>query len=249
MISMQFDVIAVLPGLVESAFREGILKRAQEEGTVVIRAHPLRDFAEDPHRRVDDYPYGGGAGMVLKPEPLFRAVEEIERKHPAGKSRVILMSPQGRLLNHGEAVRLSLYKRLIIICGRYEGVDERVREHLVDEEISIGDYVLTGGEPAAAVLVDAVARLVPGTVGNPSSVLEDSFVQGELAVPHYTRPPVFRGHAVPEVLLSGDHDRVERWRHDAIRENTARRRPDLQAATRRTAERAANSDTEDSGEE
>ncbi len=224
---MQFDVIAVFPGIVGASAEEGVLRRAREAGLIQVRLHDLRDYAEDPHRRVDDYPYGGGAGMVLKPEPLFAAVEDVLRRYPADSSRTILMSPQGRALRHEEALRLSRYERLILVCGRYEGVDERIREHLVEEELSIGDYVLSGGEIAAAVVLDAVSRLLPGVVGNPSSVLSDSFVEGILAVPQYTRPAEFRGMQVPEVLISGDHARVDSWRREMALRNTKRRRPDL----------------------
>lgn len=224
---MQFDVIAVFPGIVGASVHEGVLRRAQESGLIHVRLHDLRAYAEEPHRRVDDYPYGGGAGMVLKPEPMFAAVEDVLRKHPAASSRIILMSPQGRALSHEEALRLSRYERLILLCGRYEGVDERIREHLVEEELSIGDYVLSGGEIAAAVVLDAVSRLLPGVVGNPSSVLGDSFVEGILAVPQYTRPAEYRGMQVPEVLISGDHARVDSWRREMALRNTKRRRPDL----------------------
>lgn len=226
---MQFDVIAIFPGMVGATLEDGVLRKAREAGLIEVRLHNLRDYAEDPHRRVDDYPYGGGAGMVLKPEPLFAAVEEVKKRHGAARSRTILLSPQGRLLNHREALRLSRYDRLILLCGRYEGVDERVREHLVDEELSIGDYVLSGGEAAAAVVIDAVARLVPGVVGNPDSVLRDSFAEGILAGPQYTRPADYRGMKVPEVLVSGDHARIERWRQENALRSTGSRRPDLLA--------------------
>jgi len=227
---MRFDVIALFPEIVEAAAHGGVLKRACSEGLIEIGLHQLRDYAEGPHRRVDDYPYGGGAGMVLKPEPIFAAVEDIRRRYPARSSRTLLLSPQGTLLTHAEAVRLSLYERLILICGRYEGVDERVRENLADESLSIGDFVLSGGEPAAAVVVDVVARLLPGVVGKSESVLSDSFVDGIFAVPQYTRPADFRGWKVPEVLTSGDHARVEAWRQEMAIRNTGRRRPDLMGA-------------------
>lgn len=236
---MQFDVIAVLPGLVESALREGVLHRAREEGLIQVRTHGLRDYAEGPHRRVDDYPFGGGAGMVLKPEPIFAAVADVKRRFPAEPGRTILLSPQGRVLDHAGAVRLSGFARLILLCGRYEGVDERVREHLVDEELSIGDYVLTGGEPAAVVVIDAVARLLPGVVGNSASVLEDSFTDGLLGVPQYTRPADFGGMKVPEVLTSGDHARIEEWRRKQALSNTGLRRPDLLGAGTEGAETPA----------
>jgi tRNA (guanine37-N1)-methyltransferase len=224
---MQFDVIAVFPGIVGATLEDGVLQKAREKGHIRVRLHNLRDYAEDPHRRVDDYPYGGGAGMVLKPEPIFAALEDVLARFPAEPSRTILLSPQGRRLDHGEALRLCRFERLVLLCGRYEGIDERVREHLVDEELSIGDYVLSGGEIAAAVVIDAVSRLHPGVVGNPVSVLRDSFAEGMLAVPQYTRPAEFRGMKVPEVLISGDHGRVERWRSEAALRNTGRRRPDL----------------------
>ncbi len=238
---MQFDVIAVFPGIIGASVEEGVLRRAREAGLIHVRLHDLRAYAEAPHRRVDDYPYGGGAGMVLKPEPIFLAVEDVRRRYPAASSRTILMSPQGRALSHDEAVRLSRYERLILVCGRYEGVDERIREHLVEEELSIGDYVLSGGEIAAAVVLDAVSRLLPGVVGNPSSVLGDSFVEGILAVPQYTRPAEFRGMQVPEVLISGDHARVDSWRREMALRNTKRRRPDL---LRRSGECAGSPDGE-----
>ena len=226
---MQFDVIAVFPGIVGASIEVGVLRKAQKEGLIRVRLHNLRDYAEGPHRRVDDYPYGGGAGMVLKPEPLFAAVEDVKNRFPAANSRTILLSPQGRVLDHGQALRICRYERVILLCGRYEGVDERVREHLADEELSIGDFVLSGGEAAASVVIDAVSRLVPGVVGNPASVLNDSFVEGMLAVPQYTRPAKFHGMKVPEVLISGDHARVEDWRREMALSNTSRRRPDLLA--------------------
>ncbi len=224
---MEFDVITIFPEIVEAPLSRTILKRAIAEGLIAVRTHQLRDYAEPPHRRVDDQPYGGGGGMVMKPEPIFRAVESVKGQFPSEPSRTILLSPQGRRLDHQEAVRLSLQARLILICGRYEGVDERVRSDLVDEEISIGDYVLTGGEPAALVIIDAVSRLVPGVVGEGESVLRDSFADGGLQFPQYTRPAEFRGLHVPGVLLSGRHEEIERWRREMAMENTKRRRPDL----------------------
>jgi tRNA (guanine37-N1)-methyltransferase len=224
---MEFDVITIFPEIVEAPLSRTILKRAIAEGLITVRTHQLRDFAELPHRRVDDQPYGGGGGMVMKAEPIFRAVESVKGQFPREPSRTILLSPQGRRLDHQEAVRLSLQTRLILICGRYEGVDERVRSDLVDEEISIGDYVLTGGEPAALVIIDSVSRLVPGVVGEGESVLRDSFADGALQYPQYTRPAEFRGLHVPGVLLSGRHEEIERWRREMAMENTKRRRPDL----------------------
>lgn len=223
---MEFDVITIFPEIIEIPLTRTILKRAIDEGRLRVRVHQLREHAEGPHRRVDDEPYGGGGGMIMKPEPIFRAVESIRAKHPRESSRTILLSPQGRTLDHSMAVRLSLVERLILICGRYEGVDERVRT-IVDEEISIGDYVLTGGELPAMVLIDAVSRLVPGVVGEGASVLRDSFAEGVLQYPQYTRPADFRGETVPEVLLSGRHEDIETWRRRMALENTRKRRPDL----------------------
>ena len=224
---MEFDVITLFPEIVEAPLRRTILKRAIDEGRITVRIHQLRDFGEGAHRRVDDEPYGGGAGMVLKAEPIFKAVEQIKQGSPARPSRTILLSPQGARFRHDEAVRLSLEGRLILICGRYEGVDERVRQGLVDEEISIGDFVLTGGELAALVVIDSVSRLIPGVVGEGESVLNDSFSDGLLQHPQYTRPAEFRGMAVPEVLLSGSHERIQQWRRDMAVTNTRTRRPDL----------------------
>jgi tRNA (guanine37-N1)-methyltransferase len=220
------DVITIFPAMVESALSEGVIGRARERGTIDIRVRDLRDYTDDRHRVVDDVSYGGGPGMVMKPAPLFAAVEAIsaERGTP---SAVVLMTPQGRLFTHAEAERLSRLARLVVICGRYEGVDERVAEALVTDEISIGDYVLTGGELPALVVLDAVARLQPGVVGDDSSVAEDSFVRGLLDHPHYTKPAVFRGMPVPDVLMSGHHAEIERWRRGARVRRTLERRPDL----------------------
>jgi len=220
------DIISVFPSMVEAALAEGVVGRARARGLIDVRVCDLRMFTDDRHRVVDDVPYGGGPGMVMKPEPLFRAVEAIaaERGQP---SAVVLMTPQGRRFTHVEAARLSALERLIVICGRYEGVDERVAEALVTDELSIGDYVLTGGELPALVVVDAVARLRPGVVGDEASVMHDSFVRGLLDHPHYTRPAVFRGMAVPGVLISGHHAEIERWRRDQRLRRTRQRRPDL----------------------
>jgi tRNA (guanine37-N1)-methyltransferase len=189
--------------------------------------HNIRDYAVDKHHLTDDMAYGGGGGMVMKPEPIFAAVESVRASEI--DARVILLTPQGRLFSHAVARELSEERRLILICGRYEGVDERVRQYLATDEISIGDYVLTGGELAAAVIVDAVCRLVPGVLGNPGSSYSDSHAEGLLEYPHYTRPPIFRGYAVPEILVSGDHPRVARWRREQALLRTKLRRPDLLA--------------------
>jgi tRNA (guanine37-N1)-methyltransferase len=220
------DIVTIFPQMVEPALAEGVIGRARTRGLVEVRARDLRDYTSDRHRVVDDVPFGGGAGMVMKPEPLFRAIEEIASERGA-PTAVILTTPQGRRFSHAEAVRFSQMERLIIICGRYEGVDERVAEALVTDEISIGDYVLTGGELPALVVVDAVVRLVPGVVGDEASVAADSFVDGLLDCPHYTRPAEFRGMKVPDVLLSGHHAEIARWRHAQQLRRTEERRPDL----------------------
>ena len=221
---MRFDIITIFPEMFTGVFSGGVVKRALDRGTVRIVVHDLRDFTTDKHRQVDDRPYGGLEGMVLKPEPVFRAVEAV-REDAAGK--VYLLSPQGRTLDAGLARRLAAERQVILICGRYEGVDERVAEHLVDGEISIGDYVLSGGELAAAVVVDAAARFVTGVVGKEGSVRNDSFAGGILDYPQYTRPREFRGLKVPAVLFSGDHQKIERWRRAKALEKTVRQRPDL----------------------
>lgn len=225
---MHYDILTLFPRIFAGVFEESILKRAQEGGLISISIHNIRDWATDKHRTTDDAPYGGGGGMVMKPEPLFRAVEAIlgERPREAGVP-IILLSPQGRLFSQEVAWGLAGEERLLLICGRYEGVDERVRGSLVTDEISIGDYVLSGGEIAAMVVVEAVTRLLPGAVGAPGAALEDSHSQGLLEHPHYTRPAVFRGHAVPEVLLSGDHARIARWRRREALRRTLERRPEL----------------------
>ena len=220
------DVITIFPEMVEHALLEGVIGRARERGLIDIRVRNLREYTDDRHRTVDDVPYGGGPGMVMKPEPLFRAVDAIAAERgPA--TAVVLMTPQGKPLTHAVAKRLSLEARLVVICGRYEGVDERVADTLVTEEISIGVYVLTGGELPALVLLDATARLVPGVVGDAASIAVDSFAGPWLDHPHYTRPAVFRDRAVPDVLLSGNHAEIDRWRRLERLRRTDARRPDL----------------------
>ncbi len=221
---MRFDIITIFPGLFDSVFTAGVVKKAVEKGVLEIRIHDLRKYTTDKHQQVDDRPYGGAEGMVLKPEPIFRAVEDIRQP---GKSITCLLTPQGEKFNSRLAEELASYDQVILICGRYEGVDERVIEHLVDREISIGDYVLTGGELAAAVVVDAVSRFVPGVVGKEESVRHDSFTAGLLDFPQYTRPREFRGYRVPAVLFSGDHKKIARWRLKKALEKTLARRPDL----------------------
>lgn len=223
---MRIDIITLFPSMFKGPFEESIIKRAQQKGIVEIHLHNLRDFTTDRHRTVDDAPFGGGAGMVMKVEPIYRALNHI-KKELKKEGKVILLSPQGRKLTQELVAELKEENSLILICGRYEGVDERVREHLVDKEISIGDYVLSGGELPAMVLVDALVRLLPGAVGNERSVREDSFYRGLLDYPQYTRPAEFMGWKVPEVLRSGDHQRIEEWRRIQMLKRTLQRRADL----------------------
>ena len=224
---MKFDVVTIFPKMVEGPLQEGIVARAVAKGLLDIRVHDLRDFTTDRHRVVDDAPFGGGPGMVLKPEPLFAAVDAI-RETRGNPGAIVLTSPDGERLTHAVATRLSALDHVVILCGRYEGVDERVREHLATDAISIGDYVVSGGELPALVIVDAVARLVPGVVGDEASVSGDTFARGGLLdFPQYTRPAEFRGLAVPEVLLSGHHAEIERWRREQAVGRTRRHRPDL----------------------
>jgi tRNA (guanine37-N1)-methyltransferase len=224
---VRIDVITIFPAMIEAALAEGVVGRARTRGLIDIRIRDLREFTDDRHRTVDDVPYGGGPGMVLKPEPIWRAVDAIENDGGA-KPLVVLTSPQGTRFSQAAAEKLAAAPRLLILCGRYEGVDERVRAR-VHEEISIGDYVLSGGELAALVIVDAVARLVPGVVGDEQSVAEDSFNRGLLDFPHYTRPADWNGDKVPEVLLSGNHAAIRRWRKREALARTYARRPDLLA--------------------
>lgn len=223
---MKFDIITIFPAMVEAALSEGVVGRARTKGVLDIGVHNLRRFTSDRHHVVDDVPFGGGPGMVLKPEPLVTAIEalRVERGVPGA---VVLTSPAGRPFTQAEARRLAGLGHVVLICGRYEGIDERVRELLVTDEVSIGDYVLSGGELPALVMVDAVARLVPGVVGDEQSVAEDSFSRGLLDYPHYTRPAEFRGRKVPDVLLSGHHGEIRRWRMRQSLERTLERRPEL----------------------
>lgn len=222
---LRFDILTLFPEFFNSPFQQSILLRAQEEGLIEIVTVDIRDFAPDKHRVVDDLPFGGGAGMVMKAEPIVRAIES--RKQSGKSSRVILFTPQGKGFQQEMARELSSWEQLILVCGRYEGVDERVRDHFVDEEISIGDYVLNGGEAAALVVVEAVSRLVPGVLGNEASARNDSFSQGLLDYPQYTRPREFRGIPVPEVLLNGHHQHIELWRKIEALRRTWERRPEL----------------------
>lgn len=224
-----FDVITIFPEFFRGPFDYGVIRRGREKGLLETRVRDLREFTSDRHHTVDDRPFGGGEGMVLKPEPLFRAVEAIRGTQDV---EVVVLSASGRRFTQAEALRLSKASQVILICGRYEGIDERVVEHLATAELSIGDYVLSGGEIGAVIIVDAVARYIPGVVGKQESILRDSFSDPEalepmVEHPHYTRPAEFRGWAVPEVLISGDHEAVRKWREEAAREKTARNRPDL----------------------
>jgi len=223
---MRFDVLTVFPDLVKDFFRFGVIGKAIERGLVELKVWDIREFAEGSYRQTDDSPYGGGAGMVMKPEPIARAVEAAS-EDGEGEPWRILMTPQGRRFEQSVAEELLERQRILLICGRYEGVDERVREAFVDEEISIGDYVLSGGEIPAMAVIEAMGRLIPGVLGNEDSAENDSFSSGLLDYPHYTRPPEFRGMSVPEVLLSGNHEEIRRWRREAALRRTSERRDDL----------------------
>jgi len=227
---MRIEIFTLFPEMFTGAFDASIVQRAQEAGRVGIHLHNIRDYAQDKHHVTDDTPYAGGGGMIMKPEPIWHAVENVLGFDPAGSSEappIILLTPQGRRFDQTVARELAGHPRLVLICGRYEGVDERVRRHLVNDEISIGDYVLSGGEIPAMVVVDAVVRLLPGVLGDPGATADDSHATGLLEYPHYTRPLVFRDHAVPEILRSGHHAQVERWRRRQSLRRTWERRPDL----------------------
>ena len=227
---MHIDILTLFPQMFDSPFSASILKRAIDRKLVSVSLHNIRDHTHDKHHTVDDYAYGGGSGMMLKPEPIFETVESIKSGYAnqeSSQSPVILLTPQGRCFSQEIAYELSQCGHLILICGRYEGVDERVREHLVTDEISIGDYVLSGGEIAAMVVVDAVVRLLPGVLGSEASAIDDSHATGLLEYPQYTRPAVYRGWSVPQVLLSGDHAQIAKWRREQAIQRTLERRPEL----------------------
>lgn len=235
---MQFDVFTLLPEVFPSYLETSILKRARDRGLIDVRVHNIRDYTHDKHHVTDDTPYGGGGGMVMKPEPVFEALETVlgltqtEESNqtppvPASNIPIILLTPQGRVFNQSIAKELSAYPHIALICGRYEGIDERIREHLVTDEISIGDYVLTGGEIPALILIDAISRLLPNVLGDPTGAEDDSHAMGLLEYPHYTRPPEFRGWKAPDVLLSGDHAKIDKWRRQQALERTFRKRPDM----------------------
>ncbi len=222
---MQFDVFTLLPEVFQPYLDSSILQRARQNKLIDVRIHNIRDYAHDKHHTTDDTPYGGGGGMVMKPEPMFEAVESILGADSG--SPIILLTPQGRVFDQSVAQELCQHEKIALICGRYEGVDERIRQHLVTDEISIGDYVLTGGELPALILIDAVSRLLPGVLGDPTGAEDDSHASGLLEYPHYTRPPEFRGESVPDVLLSGDHAKIEKWRREQSLLRTLERRPDI----------------------
>mgnify|MGYP001126020912 CR=1 FL=1 len=224
---MRVDVLTIFPEVIHCGVDYSIVKRAQDKDLLSVFVRDIRDYATDKHRSTDDAPYGGGAGMVMTPEPIFKAAESLKSEYWTEQSRIILTSPQGELFSQAKAVELSACPHLVFICGHYEGVDERVREHLVTEELSIGDYVLTGGELPALVILDAVVRLIPGVLGDEQSALEESFADGLLEYPQYTRPADFRGWTVPEVLLSGHHAEIAKWRRRESLKRTLERRPDL----------------------
>jgi len=228
---MRIDIFTLFPQMFQSILSAGLFKRATDQNLVRINIHNIRDYTHDRHHTVDDYPYGGGAGMVLKPEPIFEAVEaiksDIRQNEGIDKIPVILLTPQGRLFSQAIAQELAQQSHLILICGHYEGVDERVAEYLATDQISIGDYVLSGGELAAMIVAEAVTRLVPGVLGSAESTIDDSHTTGLLEYPQYTRPDAFRGWAVPEVLLSGNHAQIAKWRREQAIARTLKRRPDL----------------------
>jgi tRNA (guanine37-N1)-methyltransferase len=232
---MQFEVFTVLPEVFPPYLESSILKRAVERGMIDVRIHNIRDYTHDKHHTTDDTPYGGGGGMVMKPEPIFEAVESVMGR-AADPSQpqpdpVILLTPQGRVFTQRVAEELTRHTRIALICGRYEGVDERVREHLVTDEISVGDYVLTGGELPALTMIDAIARLIPGVLGDPTGAEDDSHSMGLLEYPHYTKPPEFRGWKVPDVLASGDHGKIDAWRREQALIRTFHKRPDMLGKT------------------
>ncbi len=232
---MQFEVFTLLPEVFPSYLETSIIKRAIERGLINVRVHNIRDYTHDKHHTTDDTPYGGGGGMVMKPEPVFEAIETAlglnntnqTPPQPASNIPIILLTPQGRVFNQSIAQEFSQHSHILLLCGRYEGIDERIREHLVTDEISIGDYVLTGGELPALILIDAIARLLPDVLGDPTGAQDDSHAMGLLEYPHYTRPPEFRGWKAPDVLLSGDHKKIDKWRRQQALLRTFKKRPDM----------------------
>lgn len=231
---MQFEVFTLLPEVFPAYLDTSIIKRARERGLIQVNIHNIREYTHDKHHTTDDMPYGGGGGMVMKPEPVFEAIESVLGQEtlptsPEAKANVpvILLTPQGRVFNQRIAKELSQHKKIALLCGRYEGIDERIRENIITDEISIGDYVLTGGELPALILIDAISRLLPEVLGDPTGAEDDSHAMGLLEYPHYTRPPEFRGWKVPEVLLSGDHGKIDKWRRQQALARTFKKRPDM----------------------
>ena len=231
---MQFEVFTLLPEIFPPYLESSILNRARQKGLIDVRVHNIRDYTHDKHHTTDDTPYGGGGGMVMKPEPVFEAIETVlglnplqTQPAPASNIPIILLTPQGRVFNQRIAEELSRHERIVLLCGRYEGIDERIREHLVTDEISIGDYVLTGGELPALMIIDAVSRLLPGVLGDPTGAEDDSHSMGLLEYPHYTKPPEFRGWKVPDVLASGNHAKINKWRREQALTRTFNKRPDM----------------------
>ena len=232
---LRVDVVTIFPRMIEAPLAEGIVGRAVEAGLVSLGVHDLRAFTDDRHRTVDDAPFGGGPGMVMKADPFFRAVESLLPAGPGPRDAVVLLSPRGRSFEQATAARYAELERLVLLCGRYEGIDERVRDGLATEELSLGDFVLTGGEVAALAVTEATVRLLPGALGDEESARADSFADGILDHPHYTRPSVYKGRAVPEELLSGDHKKIARWRRKEALRATRQRRPDLVSKARLSA--------------
>jgi len=233
---MQFEVFTLLPEVFPSYLETSIIKRARERDLIHVRVHNIRDYTHDKHHTTDDTPYGGGGGMVMKPEPVFEAIETVlglnsdpTQPEPASNIPIILLTPQGRVFNQSIAQELSQHPHIALVCGRYEGIDERIREHLVTDEISIGDYVLTGGELPALILIDAIARLLPDVLGDPTGAQDDSHATGLIEYPHYTRPPEFRGWKTPDILLTGDHAKIDKWRREQSLLRTYNKRPDMLA--------------------
>jgi tRNA (guanine37-N1)-methyltransferase len=231
---MQFEVFTLLPEVFPSYLETSIIKRARERDLIHVRVHNIRDYTHDKHHTTDDTPYGGGGGMVMKPEPVFEAIETVlglnsdpTQPKPASNIPIILLTPQGRVFNQSIAQELSQYPHIALLCGRYEGIDERIRTHLVTDEISIGDYVLTGGELPALILIDAIARLLPDVLGDPTGAQDDSHATGLIEYPHYTRPPEFRGWKTPDILLTGDHAKIDKWRREQSLLRTLKKRPDM----------------------
>ncbi|MBP6177506.1 MAG: tRNA (guanosine(37)-N1)-methyltransferase TrmD [Anaerolineales bacterium] len=231
---MQFEVFTLLPEVFPSYLETSIIKRARERNLINVRVHNIRDYTHDKHHTTDDAPYGGGGGMVMKPEPVFEAIETVlglnpsqTPPEPASNIPIILLTPQGRVFNQSIAQELSQHQHIALLCGRYEGIDERIREHLVTDEISIGDYVLTGGELPALIVIDAISRLLPDVLGDPTGAQDDSHAMGLLEYPHYTRPPEFRGWKIPDVLLTGAHVKIDKWRREQALLRTLKKRPDM----------------------